>query len=73
MHLLNKPHFARGGLGESFNLLFSLDEGLSSRTYFNVKELLVSAGGEREPSSLRTKTNGLFFLQELPSPSSAPE
>ena len=48
MHLLNKPDFARGG--ETYNFLLSLDEGLSSRTYFNVKELLVSAEGDGELS-----------------------
>ena len=29
------------------SFILSIDEGPSSRTYFNVKELLVSAGGER--------------------------
>ena len=51
MHLLNKPDFARGGEGSlTYNFLLSLDEGLSSRTYFNVKELLVSAEGDGELS-----------------------
>ena len=40
----------------SYILTKSVDEGLSSRTYFSVKELLASAGGEEEeePGKLRT-------------------
>ena len=45
----------------SYILTKSVDEGLSSRTYFSVKELLASAGGEEEeePGKLRTE---VFFV-----------
>ena len=49
---LNSSHLYISNLRRGFGwglggLVLSLDEGLVSRTYFNVKELLVSAGGER--------------------------